>query len=128
MASIAILRSSQHQLRLADAQRSSTQGKAIADGLYHRAIATLRDNPKAQGTILDPEIKTPGPRAELRRISKDATLIQVFLYQKSTVPAISTTIDPEVLSGGGKGKGKGKDKNKDKDKGKGKGKGKDKGK
>jgi type II secretory pathway component PulK len=44
MASIAIIRSSQHQIRLVDAQRSTVQGRATADGLYQRAIAVLRDS------------------------------------------------------------------------------------
>ncbi|MEM1070586.1 MAG: hypothetical protein AAGI63_16910 [Planctomycetota bacterium] len=98
MASIAMIRSGQHQIRLVEAQRVGTQSRMTAEGLYQRALATLRHNPNAQGSVFDPAIPTAGVRAELIRISDDATQIQIFLYDGSTIPAINRVIDPAALN------------------------------
>lgn len=98
MASIALIRSTQQQIRLVDAQRSTARGRQMADGLYQRAIATLRNDPTAQGIILDPTITTPGARAQLVRLTAETTQIQVFLFQDAVVPAISRVVEPDNLS------------------------------
>ena len=98
LASIAMIRSTQQQIQWLDAQRASTRGRATADGLYQRALATLRNNPESAGTVLDPAVAIPGARAELIRVSAESTRIQVFLYEGATVPAINTVVEPAKLN------------------------------
>ena len=110
VASLAIIRSSQQRVRLAEAQRFSTRGQTAADGLYQRALATLRSDPNANETIQDPGNGISGARATLERLSNNATRIEVFLYPSSTIPVIRTVIDPSaIMEDKGKDKGKGKD-------------------
>lgn len=106
VASLAIIRSSQQRVRLAEAQRFSTRGQTVADGLYQRALATLRSDPNANETIQDPGNGISGARAKLERLSNNATRIELFLYPNSSIPVISTVIDPGAITEG-KGRGQG---------------------
>ncbi|MGB0595597.1 MAG: hypothetical protein ACPGLY_02715 [Rubripirellula sp.] len=106
VASLAIILSSQPRVRLAEAQRFSTRGQAVADELYQRALATLRSDPNANETIQDPGNGISGARAKLERLSNNATRIELFLYPNSSIPVISTVIDPGAITEG-KGRGQG---------------------
>ncbi len=99
MASIAVLRSSQRGIARVDGVRNARQGEQIADGLVQRATAMLRLNPAFAGTLPLPRSAPSGTRVELTSLSPTATRIQIFLYDRATIPARDLVVDPIALAG-----------------------------
>lgn len=98
MASIAILRSNRREVARVEARRAASQARVVAQGLVQRSIAMLRDDAKLSGVIADKDSPLPDAYVELRPISADATLIQVYLYAGSRIPAVEKIVDPAKLS------------------------------
>lgn len=63
-----------------------------------RAIAMLRVNPSLAGSVTDRGLGTTNAYVEVRRLSANATLLRVFLYTDSTIPAAERVIDPIKLA------------------------------
>ncbi|TWU55801.1 hypothetical protein Poly59_21030 [Rubripirellula reticaptiva] len=103
MATIAIIRSNQRSVARVDANRTAIQGRLFADGLLQRSLAMLRVDPKLSGEIRDKYSKHPEQRIELRPLTSTTTMIQVFLYEGSKIPAVSRIVDIESLANGGNG-------------------------
>jgi len=98
IASVAILRSTQRGITRVDAQRSTVQARLVADGLVQRAIAAIRLNPAARGTLPLPKLPLAEPRVELTPLSATATRIEVYLYNNAGVAARDVVVDPVALS------------------------------
>ncbi|MGB7325593.1 MAG: hypothetical protein WBD31_12035 [Rubripirellula sp.] len=103
MATIAIVRSNQRSVARVDATRTAIQSRLAADGLLQRSLAMLREDPKLSGEIRDKYSKHPERRIELRPLTSTTTMIQVFLYEGSKIPAVTRIVDVESLAKGGNG-------------------------
>lgn len=97
LAAIAIVRSGTRSIARLESLRSTDAGRHVAAGLTQRAIATLRNDPSASGTIIDPGNGMADATCQMTTLSPSATQIRVFLYAGSTIPASDLVIDPTSL-------------------------------
>ncbi len=100
MATITIVHCNQRSISRVNAIRASTQGRLAADGLVQRSIAMLRVDPKLSGEFRDKSSKHPEQRIQLTPLTSTTTMIQVFLYENSKIPAASRVVDPASLAKG----------------------------
>lgn len=97
MASVAILRSTHRNVARVEGIRLSRQAHCESDGLLQRAYAMLRVDPAFSGTVTDPARRVAEARADVQRLSANATRIRVFLYAAAAVPAREAVVDPNLL-------------------------------
>ena len=97
MAAVGIIRGSRRAIARTDSLNASTEGRLVADGLFQRAIAHMRNDPAPNIVLTDSNSPLPSATCQLRTLSPTAVEVTVFLYAGATVPARQTIVDPTTL-------------------------------